>query len=74
MNQIRGTVYSAIILTSHLLRPHASDKQRQPGSQQSNLAPHTHDWQSQRGDHRALLRTHSDPQPIITHMCNTSYL
>lgn len=76
MNQIRGTVYSAIILTSHLLHPHASDKQRQPGSQLRNLAPLTHDWQWQRRDHRAALRTHPDPQPIqlITHMCNTSYL
>lgn len=76
MNQIRGTVYSAIILTSHLLRPHASDKQRQPGSQQRNLAPLTHDWQSQRRDHRATLRTLPDPEPVrlITHMCNTSYL
>lgn len=73
MNQIRGTVYSAIILTSHLLRPHASDMQRQPGSQQRNLAPLTHDWQSRRRDHRAML---SDPEPIqlITHMCNSSYL
>lgn len=73
MNQIRGTAYSAIILTSHLLRPRAPDKQRQPGSQQRNLAPLARDWQSRRGAHPAML---SDPEPsqLITHMCSSSYL